>query len=359
MMPAGLVLVAVVAWVALGRTRPRADWVQARGPRYAVAGQPLELEVAVAEAERPAYLTVDLRRSAMPGVPGGTLAALGSVTHGPESGDLPRQRMRRSVTFQVPRSGDLRYVFAVVYESETGSWSDRFLASASEQIPVRSAGSRTPRRRAWRMYRLEIQAGTRAAEAPSVAKTERVGAAVPEAGGGRIAHRLLAPASLAGALLCAACASRRRRRAPQNEASRDAVRPWALLAAFLFLAAGWTHLRIGELAVSALRAAAEKRNLYDLRNLAQRAVIAGTLAALAAVPIRLLTRPRIALALIVASGGAVVVAAVLVVRLVSFHYSDLLEGILILGAGLPDLVAGVGLAAVIAGAVSELARTHG
>jgi hypothetical protein len=116
-----LIVLAVATWVLLGRLRPRAEWVQVRGPRYVLVARPLELQLTLSGLERPAWLTVDLHRVEAPDGPGRFLMTVGSMRVGPGSGRAGRSAGTSAFAFQVPPLDDLRWVFAVVYLSQTGS----------------------------------------------------------------------------------------------------------------------------------------------------------------------------------------------------------------------------------------------
>ena len=250
MLKKGLLIMLTVgtaaAWVLPGILAPRADWVTLTAPRYAVAGEPIELLLQVSGLRRAAYLTADLHWGGTRRESRGFLSTTGAqevISDGAYAFTLP-----------VSVRAELGFVSAVVYAGSTGRWGERTRAAVSEAIPVRRSAtpSSRPSLRSWRMY-------------PTSADTSPSASADDWGPSGPIPGLILGGLLLGAAILCVRAA------AGSRAGARRAF--WGLVSALLALAA-LAEVLGGSLA-EAGRRLAEAHALYDGRRVFQRAVVTG------------------------------------------------------------------------------------
>ena len=124
-----LVTVAVVVWWWLGRLGPSADWLEVEAPRQAVVGRPLPIRVHLAPLAKPTQVGVDLHWGTARDAKEGYLATGGTKVVGCKGGTFD---------FAVPvqPANRLRFVYGIIFLSQTGDWKDHTLVATTEVIPV-------------------------------------------------------------------------------------------------------------------------------------------------------------------------------------------------------------------------------
>lgn len=118
-----------VAWFWLGRMGGEVAWLKVEAPRHAVAGELLPIRVHVTGLKETVFLCVDLHWSSVRDNSNGYLASGGAKSVGKDGGSFDFAIMVRA-------TNDLRFVNAILFLSQSTSWTDHTFVAATDLIPV-------------------------------------------------------------------------------------------------------------------------------------------------------------------------------------------------------------------------------
>lgn len=333
---AALLFVFAATWSVLDRTEHRPRWAVVEAPRSAAVGEAFEVRVTLDRSVEATMMDCTLHRANAERRGWGYLASSGPARPAAGGGAY-------AFEFVVPDKADTAFVFALVFLSPTGEWSDGTRAVSTALIPVGPPGG-GPERRTLRKVAIRHYPTAARASAARQAPARPAGRPSPWA------HPALAALLLAAAVFALRAAGKR----PAGAAGTPGERTiWLLLAAvFALSAAVEVSGFAGDLAAWGRRLAGQVR-VYEYRKPFQKAVMAAAASAsmgLFLLFIKATRRPGSHRGLWWAGMGAAGYVVVSFVGVLSFHAVDVFRGLAWHGLSPFDALRGAGVAVALVAA---------
>jgi hypothetical protein len=335
-----LVLVFAAVWAFLNLFHdPYADWLTVETPRFAVAGRTLDVRITLGNVPEPSILVADLYFLAK------NHKAIGSIRSADPSPSV-RSGGVYSFKFDVTEIEKLALVQLVIYLSPNGRWRARTNGASSEPIPVERLNGRdgSPRLKRVRVFAMQ--------NAPNLETPFQPGGRPHEP---EVLPNSLAPIQLvllallvSGGLACLANAARRR--SGRISGARGEWRFWFGAAAVLFLAVFWEAFHVsGRLSIWG-RKMIEGMDIYYARQSYQRtllALIAAGSACLLILTAGAIARKRVPPHLTAVGALLAFYLGGSLAGALSFHYVDVLRGVVVAGISVVDAVKAICAGAVL------------
>jgi hypothetical protein len=313
----GLVLIFAATWLVLDRTEHRPRWVVVEAPETAVVGQKFEVRVALEKSVEATQVSCTLHRANAERRGWGFLASSGPARPAVGGGTY-------SFVFDVPEREDTAFAFVLVYLSPTGEWQDGTRAVTTKLIQVRRGGagadSRTLKRIGIYTYITAARAVAMKAAGgrPDLPRVERRPSAW--------VHPILAVLLLAAAI-CAMIAGKRHPDARPESSGERTV--WLVFGTILAVSAVVEVSGLAGHLASLGRRLAQEQDIYDFRQIFQKAIMAAVAAAgfgLFLLFIKALRKPGSPRCLWWVGIGLAAYLSVSFVSVLSFHAVDAVRG---------------------------------
>jgi hypothetical protein len=333
-----LVLAFAGTWIVLDRTDRPPRWLAVEAPRAAHVGGTFEVRVRLDDAVGPTRVVCTLHRAGADRRIRGFLASAGP----------PRDVVRggtHSFVFAVPDRDDMAFVSAIVFLSPTGRWEDGTHAASTKLAPAIRGPGPGPERALVGTRVFHFQTSAQAAAA--TAREKR-----PSRKPSPLVHPFFFVLLLASALACLAKAGRKRPDAGPGE--RRARTVWLLFSIVLAASAVIEVSGLAGLFADWARRTAEARNLYDIRRIYQKAIMAGVASGglgLFLLFLRAARRPAAPRFEWLAGLGLAAYLALSFVGVLSFHAVDVVRRMTWLGVSPFDAARGAGAGIVLLAAI--------
>jgi hypothetical protein len=335
-----LVLVFAAVWGFLNLFHsPYADWLTVETPRYAVVGSPMDVRITLGNVPERSLLVVNIY------LLGKNHKAVGRLPA--PSPPLPAQSGRTySFRFDVTEKEKMAFVQLVIWVSPMGDWRTRTHGASTIGIPVKWPEERAgiPGFQKVRVFSNQ--------SSPNPEIPFQPGGRPPEP---EVLPKTFAPIQLvllallvSGGLACLANAARRRSgRLPDGTGE---WRFWFGAAAVLFLAVFWEAFHVsGRLSIWG-RKMIEGMDIYYARQSYQRtllALIAAGSACLLILTARAIARKRVPPHLTAVGALLAFYLGGSLAGALSFHYVDVLRGVVVAGISVVDAVKAICAGAVL------------